>query len=433
MPRIIILLLTALLFLVALSPAARAEFSDGDLYLLSPTLPGEQGSWVTGIVKLDPLTGASILFHESDNIIYPQFVFDSQREKLLYVKFDRKLMAVDSSGSASVLFNLATVPSGMAFGNGLVYMRFGNEYHYLDQAGNLLPVLDQAGSLAFRDGGSAENLLLQYDAGTNAIIAFLDNEGVCGGFGTVCALKIPLTGDGTQVAGPVDVATVDVSDGAEQIVGVGSRNTGDILFVVDTNTNLEEDRMQLLNPVTMSISTYANSGPYTGAAVISAGTYSNVRNQAVILDSFNDVIRVYNPGSTGAGGVISGSGDGYGVSGSGSNEQARLIEISHPSVAAAVPEALLGNVRFLAPHPNPFNPSTALRFELGRTQGVLLQVFDVRGALVTTLVEGTRGEGWHQVAWDGRYASGRLAASGVYFARLQTAGSAQVQRMVLLE
>ena len=435
------LLPTGLLVLLGLSalgmfpPAARADFTDGDIYLLSPALEGSDGSHVIGILKLDPLTGASSLLHQLSTNTYPQLVFDPFREKLVFVQWDRLLQGLDSNGNVTTLANLSEVPSGLAFGNGLLYLRIGNEYFYLDQAGNVLPLLDEDGLFTFSDGGSIANRVLQYDAGTNAIIAFSANESVspCGGYGLTCALKIPLTADGTQVAGPNVASSIDVSTSAEQVVGAGPRSAGGILFVVDTNSNNEEGRLHLLEPSSMSIQPFASTGSFTGAATISAGTYSNARGQALVLDSFNDVIRAFSQGLTGAGLVIADNNSGFGISGWGHSEAARMVEIAHPAESAVPSAPGLGEAQLLPPHPNPFNPSTTLRFGLARGQNVRLDVFDVRGAHVRTLEEGYRGEGAHQVSWDGRHDNGRLAASGVYFARLKTASAAQVQRMVLLE
>ena len=84
--------------------------------------------------------------------------------------------------------------------------------------------------------------------------------------------------------------------------------------------------------------------------------------------------------------------------------------------------------------PNPFNPSTTLRYELPRDARVRLAVYDVSGKLIRTLVaaEEVRA-GAHQVVWDGRDESGRSAATGVYFARLRAGEDLQTQRMTLVK
>ena len=89
--------------------------------------------------------------------------------------------------------------------------------------------------------------------------------------------------------------------------------------------------------------------------------------------------------------------------------------------------------------PNPFNPSTTLPFVVGGRPGspprrVVLEIFDVRGARVTTLVDARRAPGVGSATWNGRDARGRPVASGVYFARLRVAGDAPaLRRLVLLK
>jgi hypothetical protein len=62
--------------------------------------------------------------------------------------------------------------------------------------------------------------------------------------------------------------------------------------------------------------------------------------------------------------------------------------------------------------PNPFNPRTTVRFELPRSGRATLELFDVRGRLVTTLVDADLAAGRHEVVWRGADAEGRAVASG---------------------
>jgi len=85
-------------------------------------------------------------------------------------------------------------------------------------------------------------------------------------------------------------------------------------------------------------------------------------------------------------------------------------------------------------HPNPFNPSTTIAFELPHAAPVFLRVYDISGALITTLLDGeVRDAGPHEVVWNGRDAGGRSAASGTYFYRLETEGFGATKRAVLLK
>ncbi len=91
------------------------------------------------------------------------------------------------------------------------------------------------------------------------------------------------------------------------------------------------------------------------------------------------------------------------------------------------------DARLLGNFPNPFNPSTTISYQLNRRMGVTLSVYDTRGRLVRTLVDGTEAAGRHDVGWDGVDHSGARVASGVYFARLAANGTVDTRRMVLLK
>ena len=85
-------------------------------------------------------------------------------------------------------------------------------------------------------------------------------------------------------------------------------------------------------------------------------------------------------------------------------------------------------------YPNPFNPSTLIPYQLAVPSPVRLEVFNVLGQRVATLVDGQQqGAGAYVARWDGTNASGRAAASGVYFYRLTVAGAHQTGKMVLVD
>jgi hypothetical protein len=70
--------------------------------------------------------------------------------------------------------------------------------------------------------------------------------------------------------------------------------------------------------------------------------------------------------------------------------------------------------------PNPFNPSTLIRFEIARPCRAELRIYDLRGALVRTLFAGRAEPGGHERVWRGDDDRGRRRASGIYLCRLTT-------------
>lgn len=83
--------------------------------------------------------------------------------------------------------------------------------------------------------------------------------------------------------------------------------------------------------------------------------------------------------------------------------------------------------------PNPFNPSTTIRYELLRAMPVELQIFDTAGRLVRTLVsQNIQDAGSYEVAWDGSNLNGEAVSSGIYMYRLTSGAVSQTGKAVLI-
>ena len=83
--------------------------------------------------------------------------------------------------------------------------------------------------------------------------------------------------------------------------------------------------------------------------------------------------------------------------------------------------------------PNPFNPTTTIKFNVPRTGNTKINVYNVRGQLVKTLVDGNFTAGNHEVTWHGDDNNSRSVASGVYFYKMETNGVTETRRMVLMK
>jgi len=78
--------------------------------------------------------------------------------------------------------------------------------------------------------------------------------------------------------------------------------------------------------------------------------------------------------------------------------------------------------------PNPFNPASAISYQLSADSYVALRVYDITGRLVETLVDGWRSAGTHELSWE----AGDLP-SGMYLAVLEAGGAKSVQKMMLVK
>ena len=86
---------------------------------------------------------------------------------------------------------------------------------------------------------------------------------------------------------------------------------------------------------------------------------------------------------------------------------------------------LLGN------YPNPFNPSTTIRYALNTESHVTLGIYNMLGELVTMLVDAQQVAGSHEVTWDGRNSEGSAVSSGAYIYRITTDGISETRRILL--
>jgi hypothetical protein len=83
--------------------------------------------------------------------------------------------------------------------------------------------------------------------------------------------------------------------------------------------------------------------------------------------------------------------------------------------------------------PNPFNPVTVIEYQLPQAGHVRLDVYNVAGKLVTTLVDEAQQPGRKAVTWNGTDANGRKVASGVYLYRIEAGTDVAKKMMVLLK
>jgi hypothetical protein len=107
--------------------------------------------------------------------------------------------------------------------------------------------------------------------------------------------------------------------------------------------------------------------------------------------------------------------------------------LGEDSVADVPREELRGDVELRQNIPNPFNPQTEISYVVpAGGKHVRLEIFDMRGHLQRVLLDGHQGGGEQHLFWDGRDATGRDVASGVYFYRLRIEGFSETRRMVLV-
>ena len=84
-------------------------------------------------------------------------------------------------------------------------------------------------------------------------------------------------------------------------------------------------------------------------------------------------------------------------------------------------------------YPNPFNPSTTIKYQLPQTSDVQLQIFNVLGQKVRTLLNSKVEAGYHEAIWDGRNDLGHQVASGIYIYKFQAGNFQKTLKLMLLK
>ncbi len=84
-------------------------------------------------------------------------------------------------------------------------------------------------------------------------------------------------------------------------------------------------------------------------------------------------------------------------------------------------------------YPNPFNPTTTIEYALPVASTVKIEVFNIAGQRVATLVDGSVEAGNHSAVWDGSDANGSSVASGIYFYRLRAGTYSETRKMIMLK
>lgn len=84
-------------------------------------------------------------------------------------------------------------------------------------------------------------------------------------------------------------------------------------------------------------------------------------------------------------------------------------------------------------YPNPFNPSTVITYSIMNPENVKLEVFNIVGEKIATLINQVQTAGVHSIAWNSENENGISVNSGVYLLKIQAGSFSKVQKMLLLK
>lgn len=114
--------------------------------------------------------------------------------------------------------------------------------------------------------------------------------------------------------------------------------------------------------------------------------------------------------------------------------QSSLFQVSATTAIEPQSEtAKIQSYKLFDNYPNPFNPETVIQFQLPESKEVRVEIYNLLGQKVKTLVSAALPVGLHQVVWDATNEQGEMLGSGVYLYRISAGQSQQVKRMILLK
>jgi len=213
--------------------------------------------------------------------------------------------------------------------------------------------------------------------------------------------------DGLGAFGPQQVITTRSANGAEDVHAADLDGDGDIDVL---SASRRDDKIVM----------YGNNSP---GHVITTRAYGAMSVFAADLDGDGDMDvlsaswKLFNIFP-----IFGGEGD----------KIAWYRNLSSPPTSVADAIQTLSEFRLLPNYPNPFNPETTINYELPEATAVKLEIYNILGQRVATLVDSKHPAGAYSARWDGKDISGGRVSSGVYIYRLQTDRFVESKKMLLL-
>lgn len=317
---------------------------------------------------------------------------------------------------------------------------------------------DDGGTVGSRAAGGSTGEVIGFDRNGNAAWAFPTSRAVWGLDEIENIGGLPTT---DLIAGDVGGNVYAVTgDAGVQIWTkfIGNYFIEDLFVIPDVNNSGTDDI--LISPLTSSIFVLEGSNGniiysgFTGGNVLGASVLGDLNADSVAevgSGSLNNMLHVFN-GKTGAElynfrfpttsgeavemiwkmGDIDGNGSNEFVAGS---RNGLVIAFSGGTdVISSTDENQfsVSDYHLFQNFPNPFNPTTKIRFAIPQRQNVQLKIYDMLGREVRTLLNKDLNEGYHSIEWNGLNNFGTAAASGIYIYKLSAGDFTVSKKMMLL-
>ena len=110
-----------------------------------------------------------------------------------------------------------------------------------------------------------------------------------------------------------------------------------------------------------------------------------------------------------------------------------LVEVNFEYAGTGTENILPLITKLTGNYPNPFNPTTTINFSTKETGYVSINIYNMRGQLVKTLVNGELDRNYYEIVWDGKDNSGKSTASGIYFYKMKAQDYNSTKKMILMK
>lgn len=97
------------------------------------------------------------------------------------------------------------------------------------------------------------------------------------------------------------------------------------------------------------------------------------------------------------------------------------------------PQIITPSFQLIGNYPNPFNPETTISFEINEERNTTLNIYNLKGQKVKTLINRELKAGSHSIGWNGTDTNGNSVASGVYLYKLQSGKYTSTKKMILMK
>ena len=89
---------------------------------------------------------------------------------------------------------------------------------------------------------------------------------------------------------------------------------------------------------------------------------------------------------------------------------------------------------FVSPnYPNPFNPSTSIDIETVHSGKLLVNIYDITGRLIHTLMNKNTDAGYYSVRWNGQNLKGKAMPTGIYFVQVESGADLGIRKIMLIK